>query len=327
MTRILIVRFSSIGDVVLTTPVVRCLKTQWKGELEIHYLTKKSFSNVLEANPHIDKIHAIDSNVDEVMDDLRAFNFDYLIDLHHNIRTSQVKSKLKVKAFTFNKLNVQKWFLVHLKMNRMPDIHIVDRYMETVSSLGIKNDGKGLDHFIPEKEQLSVEALPESHQNGYLAWAIGGAHVTKILPTEKIISIAKNIDKPIVLLGGNADVEAGQKIADAVGENIFNACGKFSIHQSAWMVQHAQKVLTNDTGMMHIAAAFKQDILSFWGNTVPGFGMYPYLPEGSGASKIMELEDMKCRPCSKIGYKSCPKKHFKCMLSQNETAVIEWANS
>jgi ADP-heptose:LPS heptosyltransferase len=327
LTRILIIRFSSIGDIVLTTPVIRCLKKQWKGKLEIHFLTKRNFAGVLQANPHIDHTHVIENKVDEVTSELKALNFDYVIDLHNNIRTKQVKSRLGTKSFTFKKLNVKKWLLVNLKLNSMPPVHIVDRYLETVSALGIVNDGKGLDHFIPDSESIELTSLPESHRHGYIAWAIGGAHATKMLPIEKVIGIAKAVQKPVVLLGGPGDVANGKAIAEASGAHVFNGCGKFSIHQSALLIKGAHKVLTNDTGMMHIAAAFKKDILSFWGNTVPEFGMHPYLPQGEGSSKMMQVDNLNCRPCSKIGYKECPKKHFKCMLNQDETSAIEWVTA
>jgi ADP-heptose:LPS heptosyltransferase len=272
-------------------------------------------------------MHVMEDKVDEVLPALKQLSFDYVIDLHNNIRTKQVKSRLGAKSFTFKKLNVKKWLLVNFKMDNMPAVHIVDRYLDTVHSLGIENDGEGLDHFVPESEQLDLKSLPESHQNGYIAWAIGGAHATKMLPVEKIISIAKAIKKPIILLGGPGDSENGIAIESASGAHVYNGCGKFSVHQSALLLKGANKVLTNDTGMMHIASAFKKDILSFWGNTVPEFGMHPYLPKGKGSSKILQVENLNCRPCSKIGYKACPKKHFKCMLEQDEPSAIEWANA
>lgn len=327
MTKILIVRFSSIGDIVLTSPVVRCLKKQWDGDVEVHFLTKKNFHAVVAHNPYIHKIHTIEKGLDEVIGDLQSTGFDYVIDLHNNIRSAQVKRKLKAKAFTFRKLNVQKWLLVNLKTNRMPDVHIVDRYMDTVSALGIKNDGEGLDHFIGDDDALDLSVLPESHQKPFVAWVIGGAHATKAMPAEKIISIAKRITVPIVLLGGKSEVEMGDAIADAVGTNVYNACGKFGINQSAALVKLAGKVITNDTGLMHIASAYRKDILSVWGNTVPELGMYPYLPEGKGSSLILQVDGLKCRPCSKIGYDKCPKGHFRCMMDQDEDKIIEWANT
>ena len=319
MPKILVIRFSSIGDIVLTTPVLRCLKQQLK-DAEVHVLTKASFRSVIASNPYVDKIHTIQKDVAEVIEELRGEHFDRVIDLHRNLRTAQVKMKLHIPSRSYNKLNVQKWLAVNFKWKSMPDVHIVDRYMETVKPLGVSNDGKGLDHFIPPAEEVPLEALPETHRNGYIAFAIGAQHFTKRLPTEKIISICQKLSQPVVLLGGPEDAARGEEISKGAGAKVFNACGKFSLNGSASLVKQADKVISHDTGLMHIAAAFKKQIYSVWGNTIPAFGMYPYLP-GEG-SKIMEVKDLYCRPCSKIGFDACPKKHFRCMKDIDEAEFI-----
>ncbi len=198
----------------------------------------------------------------------------------------------------------------------MPAIHIVDRYMETVEQLGIKNDGKGLDYFIPPSDEITIASLPKSHQSGYIGFVIGAKHFTKQLPTEKIISICKKINQPIILLGGNEDKERATIIENAIGATIYNACGKYNLNQSASLIKQATKIITHDTGLMHIAAAFKKEIISVWGNTVPAFGFSPYLPDAK--SKIVEVKNLSCRPCSKIGYEKCPKVHFKCIMLIDE---------
>jgi lipopolysaccharide heptosyltransferase II len=314
--KILIIRFSSIGDIVLTTPVVRCLKQQL-ADAEIHYLTKKSFKSILEHNPYISKIHTIEKDVTEVIDELKSENFDHIIDLHNNLRSSQVKMKLRKPAATFRKMNLHKWLIVNFKLRNMILPHVVKRYLETVSKLGVKNDEKGLDYFIPAADEVSLATLPLFHQNGYIAFVIGAKHYTKQLPVEKIISICKKISQPIVLLGGKEDAERAAAIENALGAIIFNACGKYNLNQSASFIRQATKVITHDTGLMHVAAAFKKEIISVWGNTVPAFGFTPYLP--AGGSKMVEVNHLSCRPCSKIGYDKCPRGHFKCMRGIDET--------
>ena len=150
MPKYLIIRFSSIGDIVLTTPVIRCLKKQTGAEM--HFLTKNSFKSILEHNPYIDKVYAINSKVGEVISDLKKEKYDAIIDLHGNIRTKQVKFRLSAKAYTFDKINYKKWQMVYLKKNNLPELHIVDRYLKTVELLGVENDGKGLDYFLPPDE-------------------------------------------------------------------------------------------------------------------------------------------------------------------------------
>jgi len=347
VTKVLIIRFSSIGDIVLTSPVIRCLKQQSEGDIEIHYLVKEIFSPVLASNPYISKVHTIDDKVSEVMPALKEEQYDYVIDLHNNIRSTMVKRGLKGRSFTVNKINFQKWLLVNFKINRLPDVHIVDRYMETVKHLEIKNDNKGLDYFIPKEDEIDLLRLPPTHQDGFVGFAIGGKHGTKCLPLDKIISICKKINKPIILLGSDEDKARAITIEESVGDTIYNACGKYNINQSASLIWLAEKIITHDTGLMHIAAAFKKDIISIWGNTIPEFGMYPYvsqeppsnspqgggeyqrtespfnIPQGKGRSKIIEVKGLSCRPCSKIGYDKCPKGHFKCMNLIDEDEVIE----
>jgi len=323
LPKILILRFSSIGDIVLTTPVVRCLKKQLK-DAEIHYLTKQSFAGIVNSNPYISKVYSITKDIDEVLPQLRAEKYDHIVDLHHNLRTAVVKSKLRVPATSFDKLNVKKWFLVNFKWNIMPNVHIVDRYMETVRSLGVHNDNEGLDYFIPQQNEVDVSLLFESGVKGnrtrdYVAFVIGAKHSTKQLPEEKIISICKKIDAPVVLLGGKEDADKGERIKAAAGDHVSNACGKFNLDQSASIVKQAAKVITHDTGLMHIAAAFKKQVISVWGNTVPEFGMYPYKP--AEGSVLFEVKGLSCRPCSKIGYEKCPRGHFKCMNLISEDAV------
>ena len=319
--KILIIRFSSIGDIVLTTPVIRCLKQQL-ADAHVHYLTKKAFEPVLSGNPYIDKLHFLKDSLSESISELRTEKFDYVIDLHHNLRTMAIKTRLGIRASSYHKLNWQKWLLVNFKKNVLPPVHIVDRYLEAVSFLGVRNDGKGLDHFLMHDYKLA-DLLPSSHHQ-YIAVVIGAQHATKRLPVDKLTEVCKLINHPIVLLGGNDDIQRGNDIANGAGIHVFNGCGKFELDQSAFLVKMAKQIITHDTGLMHIAAAFNKPILSVWGNTVPEFGMYPYKVD---QSVIFEVKGLRCRPCSKIGYESCPLIHFKCMNNINLIDIINIANA
>ena len=299
MQKILIIRFSSIGDIVLTSPIVRCLKQQLP-DAEIHYLIKEKFYPVIKANPYISHIHTFSEDLGEVIRELKKIKFSYVIDLHKNLRSSRVKMALRKPTGTFSKLNFKKWLAVNLKVNRLPKKHIVDRYFDAVEKLGIKNDLKGLDYFIPAEDMLGIEMLPPSHTSGFIAFVIGGMHYTKMFPEEKIIELCNLISQPIVLLGGPDDLPKAERILLKSRDNIYNACGLFNINQSASILKMASAVVTNDTGLMHVAAAFKKEIFSIWGNTITDFGMYPYLPSGEGKSHIIEVNGLSCRPCSKI---------------------------
>lgn len=319
MVKFLVIRFSSIGDIILTTPVVRHLRKQVE-EAEIHFLTKKSYATLLEANPYIDHVHAFDGNMRSCIHSLKKEGFDYIIDLHHNTRTAQIKLRIKRMDFSVKKLNALKWIYVNFHINRLPDIHMVDRNMETISSFIEKQDEEGLDYFIPEKERVDIAGLPPEFAGGYLALAIGAQHGTKKLPRESLVALCEKLDVPVIILGGPEDRETGESLIKSLsGKHILNGCGAFSIHQSASIVDQARLLITHDTGMMHVGAAFGKKIITLWGNTVPEFGMYPY--RSDPASVNFEVPGLKCRPCSKIGHQSCPKKHFKCMLDQDLDAV------
>jgi len=325
MVKFLVVRFSSIGDIVLTTPVVRHLKKQVE-EAEIHYLTKKSYASLLEANPYIDQVHVLNGDMRTCIRSLKKEGFDYIIDLHHNARTAQIKAGLKRMDFSVKKLNALKWIYVNFHINRLPDIHMVDRNMETIRNFIEKKDEGGLDYFIPDGDKVDLGGLPAKFSEGYLAMAIGAQHQTKKLPLESLVALCEKLDVPVIILGGPEDRETGEGIIKALdGKQIINGCGTYSIHQSASLVQQARVLITHDTGMMHVGAAFGKKIIAIWGNTVPDFGMYPY--RADPASVNFEIPELKCRPCSKIGHPKCPKKHFKCMLDQDLDGVASKADN
>ena len=326
--KILVIRLSSIGDIVLTTPVVRCLKKQLGAE--VHFLTKKSYYSIVAHNPYIEKVHLYGSERDKMMNKLKQENYDLIIDLHHNLRTFIIKMQLGKKSYSFNKLNIEKWLLVNFKIDKLPEVHIVDRYMDTCRALGVTNDNEGLDYFIPEKDEVDIATLPEGFQDGYVAWVIGAKENTKQFPNEKITNILAATHMPVILLGGKEDRGNAKTILRHLEKrpNLYDATGQYHLNQSASLVRQAKLVITNDTGLMHIAAAFRKRIISIWGNTIPQFGMYPYYGLNHYAvNKIFEVDGLSCRPCSKIGRDSCPKGHFKCMKEISEPGIIHDATS
>ncbi len=323
--KILILRFSSIGDIVLTTPLIRCLRNKFP-QAEIHYATKQAYSSILEHNPYINQIHLLQNSVFDLIDKLRKQQFDYVIDLHHNQRTLLIKLLLGVRSFSFDKLNTEKWLMVNFKVNRLPQKHIVHRYLETCIPLGVMNDGKGLDYFISKADEVDKRKLPEAFHRGFIAWVIGAKQNTKKFPLDKIIRTLAYVKHPVLLLGGKEDEEEGNKIQQhckGEGVPVYNAAGKCSLNQSASLIKQAQVVVTNDTGLMHVAAAYKKATISIWGNTIPEFGMSSYKTENS----IVEVNGLSCSPCSKLGYSECPKKHFSCMQLHDEQLLAATINA
>jgi heptosyltransferase-2 len=145
------------------------------------------------------------------------------------------------------------------------------------------------------------------------------------LPKEKMQDLVEKLNYPVILLGGKEDIKKANFVSKDVSSPVLNACGKYPINQSAFLIKNAQVIISHDTGIMHIAAAFNKPIISIWGNTIPEFGMSAYIPQFPDRNKIFEIDKLKCRPCSKLGYKKCPKKHFKCMDLINIDEVVSQA--
>ena len=312
MTKILIIRLSSIGDIVLTSPLLRAIKAQ-KPAIEVHFLSKENYISVLENNPYIDKLFLFNDDLNHSIQELKHEKYDYIIDLHKNLRTFRIKKALNVPSYSFEKLNWEKWLLVKFKINNLPHIHIVQRYFNTLKPLGITNDHLGLEYYSGLENEENITGLPLEISSEYVALVIGGTYYTKQIPIEKLLEVIQHIQLPIILLGGKEDIEIARELEKRTEKKIYNAVGQSSINESAEIIRRSNYVITGDTGLMHIAAAYQKKIFSFWGNTVPEFGMSAYMPEHPKRSIILENKSLNCRPCSKLGFQSCPKNHFDCM--------------
>ena len=292
-------------------------------DLELHVLTKSSYRSIYAANPFINKVYELQGNIKELIGQLRDEHYDVVVDLHKNWRSLRVRMALHRPSSSFPKLDFQKFLYTKLKIGKLPQVHIVDRYFKAVEKLGVHNDGQGLDFFFNEGDELHFEDLPEAFRDGFVAVVIGGQHATKILPEDKVVEVCEVLDYPVILVGGPEDAARGERIKEKVGSYVGNSCGSLTVGQSASLLRLADAVITNDTGMMHIAAALRKPIVSVWGNTVPEFGMYPYLPQGMRPAVIIENKSLKCRPCDKLGYAKCPKGHFNCMNLLDAKEIAE----
>ncbi len=320
--KILVIRFSSMGDIIYTTPVVRCLKKQLNGA-EIHFITKPAFKYIYDNNPYVDKLLLLKPSLAETIQDIKAEGYDYIIDLHNNLRTAIIKLRTGVKSSTYKKQTIRKWLSLKFNLKLVPPVHLVDRYLKAVAFLNVSNDNQPIDYYIKAHHQL-CKLLPVSHQQGYVAFVIGATHFTKRMPNEKIISLCNAIDQPVVLLGGNDVKDNGDIIANALGAKIYNACGITSLDESVFLVSKATKVIGFDTGLTHIAEAFNVPIVSVWGGTVPELlGVQPYKVKEVLVAGI----ELPCRPCSKFGLPACPLGHFKCMYDIPEKDITQFVNN
>lgn len=329
LKKILVIRFSSIGDIVLASPVFRCLKKQLAG-VEIHFLTKKIFKAVTEANPYIDKFYYYNDNLGELVTQLQEEGYTHVVDLHKNFRSRYIRLRLGVQTLAYQKLSWQKFLLTKLHLNWMPDRHITDRCLDTVIPLGVVNDGLGLDYFIPPTEQEQLNQLPENFRKGYTALVIGASYATKKLPVDKLVALCQLLPGKVILVGGKEDAVIGQLIAVTDPEKIYSACGLFNLHGSAAIVQQARLVISHDTGLQYIACAFQKPVLAVWGATSPKLAVEPYY--GTKANDDLQplyhnciVEGLTCQPCSNYGTKKCPQVHFRCMVDQDLVKIVSLA--
>ncbi len=310
--RLLFIRFSAIGDIVLASPALRCAKQQIPG-VEIHFLTKTSMKAVSEANPYVDHFHYFDKDLDATIQELKALNFDYIIDLHKNLRSLRIRLALGVPYLSYNKLSAEKFLLTKFHVNKMADRHISLRSVDTLAPLGVVYDGKGLDYFVP-----AGITEPAFFPEGYVALVIGASYFTKKLPLESIQALCAQIPHPIVLVGGKEEKADGDLLAALDPKRIVNTCGTYSLHESAMIVSKARVVISHDTGMLYIACGFEKNVIAIWGATSPALQVEPWMPNDSKAQVFQSIvPNLSCQPCSNFGTKTCPKGHFDCMKKQD----------
>jgi len=313
MKEILVIRFSSIGDIVLCTPVFRLLKKKYP-QGRITFLTKKKFSKLLEGNQFIDNILSWDDLDDRK--ELTSKSFDAVVDLHSNLRSFLVKLRFwQVPSVSVKKRNLNK-FLFTLTRSKMFSVtSIVDRSIEILKPFGIENDGQGLDFEVVHGLESSVI------EGNYAVVVLGGTYATKRIPENKLEELFADLQKiKVVLIGGTEEADLGMHLEEKFPVNVISVCGKLGIKESAMVIKSSKVVISSDTGMAHIAAALGKPIGLIWGNTSKDYGMSPVMKQDIEL-KDFEVKGLGCWPCSKLGYAECPKGHFSCMQGQKMDEV------
>ena len=260
--KILVIRFSSIGDIILTTPVVRALK---QNDYIIHFLTKFENISTIENNIFIDKIYVINKSIFEIVNDLKNEKYELIVDLHNNIRSNILRIILNTKTLKIRKNNLYKFLYINFGINFLKNQHVVDRNLNTISSLiNYERDNNGLDFFIDSK-------IPKNYilSDNYIVWSLAGSHQNKKLNFNIINEVLSKIKTPIVFIGGQDDFNLADKLLKSNKKTLYNFCGKTTLNESALIINNSVLLLSNDTGMMHIGSAFKKPIISFWGCTKP----------------------------------------------------------
>ena len=317
MDRALVVRFSSIGDIVLTSPIVRSL---YEHGFRVDFLTKKSFVDLVRYNPAIDRIWTLEDykSFSELIAELKQQRYSAIFDLHGNLRTLRLRlSMFKTPFYIYDKCWLNRFLYVNFKIRRECD-HVVLRYAQSLHKAGIPFLNRGLELHLPS--YIRISDLPDK----YWVLVVGAAHRTKQIPEDKAAYLLNRIGGVPVLLGGGKEERSAREILKyAKREKVISFVGKLSLLESAFVIKNAQFVVTPDTGMMHIAAAFRKPMIVIWGNTVPEFGMGPYVPDQEVPIYQFEVKGLDCRPCHKHGRLSCPKGHWNCMHKQNWGKIVE----
>lgn len=321
----LVICGASVSDVVFATPVIRALKVQLD-DLDLHVLADLSAAFILDENPYVDQIHFSNPSFWQSTKRLRVEKFDVVVNLREDWLSRLLAFSVGKKSYSVKRIWWKKWLMVNLKIDHLPNVHLVSRMMDAVEPLQLKQDELGLDYFIPEKDKVLMEWLPEAFHQGYYVFCIQASYNTRKLTVDRMIELCDKINKPIVVLGSKEDVSTGELLSGFFGKAVsvsyeegllqlnkktivYNACGKFNFNQMASVVKQSRGVFTFDNEFIPVASALKKEIFGLWGNTILLFGRYPYRTKFT----VFENNRVTCRPCSTKGFDKCPKGHFKCM--------------
>ncbi|VAX18690.1 Lipopolysaccharide core heptosyltransferase III [hydrothermal vent metagenome] len=314
--RVLIIRLSSLGDVLLTTPVIRSLKKNYP-DLTIDFLIKKNFEAAIQLNPNIDSM-IIYNDSPELTAQLKENNYDLIIDLHNNFRTKKIVKQLGLPCYKFIKPNLEKFLLIHTKINLLKDKKTITvRYAEIIPEFQL--DDKGLELFIPENVHSELEGL-----SNVVGFAPGAFHYTKRWPIEYYAELGNKLNDEgytIVILGGESDKTICSDLQKMIPDSL-DLSNNNDLSQTAVHIKHCKVFICNDSGLMHTASAVGTPVISIFGSTVQEFGFAPYRIK----SIVVENNELKCRPCTHIGKSKCPRGHFKCMKKITPDRLYEKFN-
>ena len=319
--RFLIIRFSSIGDIVLATPLIRCLKKRFPSA-QVDFVLKEQYAGVLSGNPNISNLISYKKNIFGLIKKIRSEKYDYVIDIHGNFRSFIAAAFSSGKTLKCRRFLFERFMLVEFGLNfyRNND-SVADRYIAAVKSLGVENDGQGPEFYI-NGNLKEITSIPAGDYAGICPVSVWN---TKRWPRESFVALSKKIIAEsgcgILVLGGPGDREYCEGIKNAIGKRAFNLCG-LSIQETASFIKMCRFLVTNDTGVMHVADALKIPTVALFGPTVREFGFFPQCPASKAVSK-----DLPCKPCSTKGGHACPEGGFKCMNDISAEEVFSYCAS
>lgn len=315
--RILVVRFSAIGDLILTTPLLRALRNRYP-KAEITVVTKASLAPLLSTNPRLTEVIGWDPDqpFDQLVRALKSRTFTHRLDLHGSLRSARLRHALGGRWGRYPKHRLARAVLIRTQRNfyRKPR-HVADRYFDAARELGVVPDGGPAELFVRREALDEVDAFLLEHQLGtqrtLLAVAPGATHFTKRWPERHWLTLMGRLTAraDVVILGSGADAPLAERLAEAGGVRATSAAGRFDLQGTAALIKRARSLAAGDTGLMHMATAVGTPVVALYGPTVEGFGFFPYHARAS----VLQRTDLDCRPCSAMGTASCPLGHHRCM--------------
>jgi len=330
---VLVIRFSSIGDVILITPMLRAIKTQYPA-CRLHVAVRREFSVLLRNNPHIDRLIVVDTALGN--QGLRALNlqlvgerYEAVFDLQNNFRSRLLRNGLSRNIHIVDKRQWRRLLLVKAGINWYRDlVPVSDRYMETAHRYDVLPDARGAELFpdddLRDNARLKLRATGWNAETPLLGICPGAKHFTKRWPEERFAALARMLLEKgydLAVFGGDDEARAAASLHALHPTRVHDCCGRLSLMETAAAMKHCETVFCNDSGLMHMAAAMGVPVVAIFGSTVREFGFYPYHQH----SVVVETAGLRCRPCTHIGTATCPKKHFGCMrLVTAEDVIGAW---
>jgi heptosyltransferase-2 len=327
LPNVLVVRFSSIGDVLLTTPLLRSIRHRHP-EARITVLTKRAFAPLLSDNPRIDRVVALDptGSLVRIAAELRAERFTHLLDLHASVRSRLLRAMVPGPWRTYPKHRVRRALLIHTKRNRYRDLRpVAERYFDAAHELDVRPDGKPPEFALgtPARDEAAAWLVAQGLRTDrpLVAIAPGAAHQTKRWPIDywsRLVHSVVCAGMDVVIVGGPDDADLADELTRDHREHAWRAAGRFGLQGTGALLEHARVLITGDTGVMHMATGVGTPLVALFGPTVRAFGFFPY----GQAAEILEIA-LPCRPCSAMGGPVCPEGHHRCMKEITPASVFD----
>jgi heptosyltransferase-2 len=329
MKNILVIRFSSLGDVVLTTPVYPNLKSEWPNA-RITVLTKKSFQSVFEGNPHVDRVWTFDSDSEgyfSIAKRVHEEKFDLIVDLQNNLKSYFLRVIAGPPlAVPVDKVSMARWKLLLLKWaSPVLEGSVRERNLDTLRRINV---GRAFEEtqLFPQNAEDVLKKLNIPVGRRLIGIAPGARHATKRWPVEKFAEAANRLgafpDTTLLLLGDKSDEAVGKAVQGKLVVDHRNIVGRTNLSELIAVTSRLSFLLTNDSGLLHVGEALGVRLVSIFGPTVRAFGFAPY----RSTSRVVEVS-LPCRPCSRHGDEACPLRHHNCMMDVDVSAVLFAASS